>query len=261
MNLEKIIQTLIPNRMYKNLKNYKQKLRLYKYQGKGVICPVCSKEFKIFEPFGSPRRRNSKCPYCKSLERQRLLWKYLNEKTDYNLSGEKRNLLHFAPEIYFYQKFSRNERIVYFPVDLFPELYNYEGQTKVKKADIINLPFEDNYFDIILCSHVLEHVIDDAKAMSELFRVLKPGGWGIFQVPINYKEQVTYEDFSITSEAERTIHFGQHDHVRFYGKDFSIRLSKVGFKVKEDNYIQSMTPQEQFKFGLDKNEIVYFCSK
>ena len=129
------------------------------------------------------------------------------------------------------------------------------------KADILDLPFEDELFDFVLCNHVLEHIEDDAKAMSELFRVLKPGGIGIFQIPQDLSLDQTFEDSNITSPEERAAHFGQYDHVRIYGKDYFDRLRKVGFKVDEIDYSAQLSPDLVEKYCLAKGEILPVCTK
>ena len=116
-------------------------------------------------------------------------------------------------------------------------------------------------FNAIICYHVLEHIEDDSKAMAELFRVLKPGGWAILQTPIDDEREETFEDFSITSPKERKKIFGQEDHVRIYGKDYFKRLRKVGFDVTENTFIRKFNQSEIEKFVLDKNEKICFCLK
>ena len=127
--------------------------------------------------------------------------------------------------------------------------------------DITALEYPENHFDFILCSHVLEHIPNDTKAISELFRVLKLGGWGILQVPFEIDREKTYEDDSILSPEERKIAFGQYDHVRIYGLDYISRLSNVGFSVIKDLYIKSFNEKELFKYGFLPNEIIYKCYK
>ena len=116
-------------------------------------------------------------------------------------------------------------------------------------------------FDVVFCNHVLEHIIDDKKAMSELYRVLKPSGLGIFQIPQDLSLIKTYEDFSITSKEERKKHFGQYDHVRIYGKDYFDRLRDVGFKVEEVDYSKLLSEDLITKYCLVKGEILPVCSK
>jgi len=224
-----------------------------------VVCPLCNSEFNAFTPFGIIQRENARCPQCGSLERHRLLWLYLHKKKIVNILPNI-SILHFAPEKALYDYFSKNNSIQYIPCDIMPDKYNYNGHATVVKVDIINIPYDDNFFDIILCNHVLEHIQDDYKAMSELFRVMKKGGWGIFQVPMSHNNN-TYEDFSITSPQEREKAFGQLDHVRVYGKDYKKRLESAGFNVVEDNYVKSFSKRELFKYGLIDSEVIYLCTK
>ena len=130
-----------------------------------------------------------------------------------------------------------------------------------RKIDITDINFGNDYFDFIICSHVLEHVQDDRKAMSELFRVLKPGGEAILQVPTSKYNKKTFEDFSITSPEEREKYFGQKDHVRIYGKDYKNRLESVGFKVKLYDIKKDLSIQDIKKYGLNKEEILYIGKK
>jgi SAM-dependent methyltransferase len=216
-----------------------------------VICPICGSKYKEFDPFGVVERKNSKCCNCGSLERHRLQWLYLKTK---NLLNNKIKLLHFSPENCFYNIFSKIENIEYFPCSL-------SGEKTTIKVDIKDIPYKDNYFDAIICNHVLEHVDDDNLAMSELFRVIKKNGWGIFQVPINNNLDKTYEDLSITDPKIREIKFGQFDHVRLYGKDYKEKLEKAGFTVNQDNYAQTFSEENSYKFGISRSESIYFCTK
>ena len=251
----------------KNLPKFsvKQKYREYRkkrkqkiFKGNSVHCTICNSDYKEFAPFGNTKRKNAKCHNCGSLERHRLVWKYIQDK---ELINGPLKLLHFAPEKVFYTIFSEMSEIDYFPCDLHPNIYNYEGKTTVKKADITDIPFEDNYFDFILCNHVLEHIPNDALAMSELYRVMKPNGVGIFQVPIDYNRDKTYEDFSITSKKGRLKAFGRRDHVRWYGNDYKDRLANAGFEVMEDDFVNSFSKKKQFKYGFDSSEQIYYCEK
>ncbi len=112
-----------------------------------------------------------------------------------------------------------------------------------------------------MCYHVLEHIEDDLKAIFELYRILKPGGWAILQSPIDIEREKTYEDFTITTPAERKKVFGQEDHVRIYGRDYFLRLKKAGFKVTEEDFINRFNASEIKKLVLDKDETIFFCSK
>jgi len=127
--------------------------------------------------------------------------------------------------------------------------------------DITNINFEDNYFDFIICNHLLEHVKDDKKAMNELFRVSKQGGVAVLQVPISKHNMPIFEDFSITTPEEKEESFGQKDHVRIYGKDFQKRLENTGFEVNLYDIKKDLNIRNIEKFGLNKEEILYIGKK
>lgn len=245
---------IIVYRKYKKHKLYK------KIKGDNVYCPICRSSFKFFLSYGF-EGQEMMCHKCESLERHRLVWKYLCEKTNLYNETSKKRLLHFAPELFFYNIFSENKNIEYIPCDSNPEEYNYDGNILIQKVDITNIPFNENQFDVILCIHVLEHIPDDRLAMKELYRVIKKGGWGIFQVPVAYNIDVTMEDTNITSPKEREWAFGAKDHVRWYGKDYKDRLRSVGFSVTEDDYAKRLPSEDISRFGLCSSEMIYFCRK
>lgn len=234
-------------------------VRMKEFEGRGVVCPICQAEFEVFAPHGSPKRMNARCPSCGSLERHRLLWKYLNEKTGLNSRGKLR-VLHFAPEKAFYERLASRTNLEYYPADLCPDRY-HNPAVPVHKVDITAIPFEDDFFDVIICCHVLEHIPDDALAMKELRRVLKRGGWAVLQVPLDYGREKTYEDFSITTPEGRKEAFGQRNHMRWYGRDYKMRLDAAGFNVTEDDYVMKLPEHDIFRFGLNANEFIYFCTK
>lgn len=259
--MRKLIKKVTPKFLLNCYRDYCKKKQLKPYRGDKVYCPICNSKFNEFAPFGLVTRKNARCHTCGALERHRLLWKYLNERTNFFNTNKKIRLLHFAPEKVFYNIFSVSQNIEYNPCDLFPDSYEYGGKIKIIKVDIINIPFEENYFDVILCNHVLEHIPDDVLAMSELYRVMKKGAWAILQVPIDYNRDITYEDFSITTPEGREKAFGQNDHVRWYGRDYKERLEKVGFNVKEDDYVKSFSSEDLFQYGLIESELIYYCKK
>jgi len=259
--VKKIIKKIIPGFIRRQYRDFRNRKELLQYAGDKVQCPICNSKFNEFAPFGLVTRKNARCHTCDSLERHRLVWMYLKTETDFFTSSKTLRLLHFAPEKTFYDKFSVQPNIEYYPCDLFPEVYNFNGKVEIKKADITNIPFEDNYFDVILCSHVLEHIPDDRKAMLEIYRVMKNDGWAILLVPIDYNRETTYEDFSITGPEERLLAFGQSDHVRWYGRDYKDRLAENGFKVIEDDYIKNFSSGDLFRYGLIASELIYYCKK
>lgn len=222
-------------------------------KGNKYTDPIDGKSFRKFLPYGyGKQRENVLSPSTLSLERHRLLWLYLKNETPFFTSNFK--LLHFAPEQAFYNRFKKLNNIDYITTDI-------ESPLADVKADICNLPFKDNEYDFILCNHVLEHIKNDTKAMQELYRVLKPGGVGIFQIPQDLHRKVTFEDDSITDPKERAKIFGQYDHVRIYGRDYFDKLRGIGFIVDEVNYTTSLLEKEVEKYALAKGEIIPVCRK
>ncbi len=217
-------------------------------KGTNFTDPIDGKSFKTFLPYGyETQRNNALSPSTLSLERHRLLWLYLKNDTDF--FSAKHKVLHFAPEQAFYKRFRDMKNLDYVTTDLNSPLADV-------KADICNLPFKDNEFDVILCNHVLEHIPDDTKAMHELYRVLKPGGFGIFQIPQDLKREHTFEDNSITDKKERAKIFGQYDHVRIYGRDYFDKLRSIGFKVEEVDYTENLSQEDITTYCLAKGEII-----
>lgn len=224
-------------------------------KGNNFTDPIDGKSFSMFLPYGYGNQRNNVLsPSTLSLERHRLLWLYLQNETDFFTSKNKLKVLHFAPEQAFYKRFRKQKNLEYTTTDLLSPLADV-------KADICNLPFQDNTYDIILCNHVLEHIPDDKKAMQELYRVLKPGGMGIFQIPQDLSREVTFSDDTITDQKERAKIFGQYDHVRVYGRDYFEKLRSIGFKVTEEDYTTKITLELVEKYCLAKEEIIPVCYK
>ncbi|WP_425077746.1 class I SAM-dependent methyltransferase [Psychroserpens sp. S379A] len=217
-------------------------------KGENHTDPIDSKSFKTFLPYGySTQRNNVLSPSTLSLERHRLLWLYLKNETDF--FSAKNKVLHFAPEQCFLKRFKALKNIDYTTTDLLSPIADV-------KADICNLPFADNSYDVIFCNHVLEHIPDDTKAMQELYRVMKPGGFGVFQIPQDLNRETTFEDDSITDKKERDKIFGQYDHVRIYGRDYFDKLRRIGFKVEEVDYTASLSDADIHKYCLAKGEII-----
>jgi SAM-dependent methyltransferase len=222
-------------------------------KGDKVECPICENHFRSFLPYGTVKRRdNVLCPSCLSLERHRLLWLFLKAKTDF--FDRPQSLLHIAPEQCFYKLFRNQKNLEYLTADL-------ESPLADVKMDIHEMPFADNAYDVVLCNHVMEHVNDDAVAMKEIYRVLKPGGWAIMQVPLDHSRKETYEDASITSPEDREIHFWQKDHVRLFGLDYPDRLKAAGFTVEAVNLGDEIAPETRAKYRLMEGETIYWCKK
>jgi SAM-dependent methyltransferase len=225
------------------------------YKGDNVECPVCERSFRKFLSYGSEvaQRDNVLCPYDLTLERHRLMWLYLKDHSNF-LTADKLDVLHIAPEQCFHKRFKAQTNLNYLTGDLFSPLADIH-------FDLHSIPLEDNRFDVVFCNHVLEHVDDAHQCMSELYRVMKPGGWGIFQVPMDFSRDVTYEDASIVSPEDREKHFWQKDHVRLFGKDYPDWLRKAGFQVEE--FIQQSNYSENLidRYRLQKEEVLYIARK
>lgn len=243
----------VPRKYLQLASHYGLRVLAIFYRGNNVECPVCGSTFRKFLPYGRKSRPNALCPECLSLERHRLIWLYLKRKTDF--FDKPRKMLHIAPELSFMERFENLSHLEYITGDI-------ESPLAKVKMDIHDIPFEENTFDVIFCNHVLEHVESDIKALEEMQRVLKPGGWAILQVPFFYPlKEKTYEDESITSPSEREKHFGQDDHVRMYGLDYGQRLGSVGFKVIEDQIVFELEKDEVQRFALPKQEVIFRVEK
>lgn len=218
------------------------------------MCPVCDTGFRKFLPYGRINPRdNALCPNCLSLERHRLMWLYLKEKTPF--FDKNLDVLHIAPEACFIKRFEKIHGERYITADI-------ESPLAKVKMDIHQIPFGPGSFDVVLCNHVLEHVNDDIKAMNEMRRVLRPGGFAILQVPFfNPVPDVTFEDATITGKREREKIFGQDDHVRKYGKDYPARIRAAGLEPVEDPYVNQMDEAARKRFGLVKGEMIYLGLK
>ena len=244
----KFILNTIPRPLLISLSYIARPILIFFLRGNKFTDPIDGKSFKNFLSYGYEKQRdNVLSPSTLSLERHRLLWLYLQNETDF--FSAKKKVLHFAPEQCFLKCFRKLDNLNYTTTDLLSPIADV-------KADICDLPFEDNSYDTILCNHVLEHIPDDSKAMKELFRVLKPGGYGIFQIPQDLNRETTFEDNTITDKTERAKIFGQYDHVRVYGRDYFDKLRSIGFKVEEVDYTASLSTEEIEKYCLAKGEII-----
>lgn len=244
----------------------KQRVKLALHSGNKYQCPICGYNAKDLYPIGidisvlkekeviGAGLRNGGCYKCNSSDRERLVYTYLKEKINLFDKQKEIRILHLAPEKNLSKALFDLGYDNYVCGDLFTEGYSYPEY--VQNMNVLNIPFEDNYFDIILCNHLLEHVPNDTEAMKELFRVLKSGGKAILQVPISKNSDKTYEDFSITAPKEREVTFGQFDHIRIYGQDYTERLQSVGFKTERINI-----SKEYSNYGLNLDEDIFIGKK
>lgn len=263
MLIKKIIKKVTPKGVQPFLAEAFTQLRKIWYiaahRGVRFHCPFCKKSFSKMLPagldlpvlrekkvIGGGYRENATCPWCISGDRERQIYTYLKEEA---LIKPGMHLLHMAPELSLQNIFEKSD-IQYFSADIASPLAKF-------KMDILDIQFPDNFFDAVMCNHVLEHIIDDNRAMSELYRVLKPGGWAILQVPISLVLQKTFEDSTVTSPKDREKIFGQFDHVRLYGLDYKERLEKVGFKV----HLKKLSHAMNQNLGVSDEENLYFCRK
>lgn len=211
------------------------------YWGTAEVCPMCQSRVRTFLQNGSEipilrerkvvggiPRAGDRCPVCHALDRMRLMRMFLERETE--IATARRSVLHVAPELGLLQWFRRLPHLDYTGTDLSP--LRYRHVPNFVRADLTRLPFADGQFDIVVCSHVLEHVPDDAKAMSEIHRVTKPGGLALALTPLATDERPTDEDPQINDASEQERRFGQWDHVRLYHRDDLVhRLGQAGFEV------------------------------
>jgi SAM-dependent methyltransferase len=225
------------------------------YKGNAVECPVCERSFSKFLSYGSEvaHRENVLCPYDLTLERHRLMWLYLKDHSDF-FKAEKLAVLHIAPEQCFHGRFKTQGNLNYLTGDLVSPIADLH-------FDLHQIPLENDRFDVVFCNHVLEHVEDALQCMRELHRVMKPGAWGIMQVPQDFTRETTFEDPSITSPEDREKFYWQKDHVRLFGRDYPEWLKRAGFSVQEfkptDHYDVTLIQ----RMRLQEGEILYIVKK
>lgn len=227
------------------IKSWYQDRRQYSRKQLPRECPICGFE-GIFVNAGRPPRWGVRCPQCESRERHRLVYLYYQQAGIEPGKGLK--ILHFAPEMFFRNIMAGDSG--YTTADIAMKGVD-------RKENMQELTFEDESFDVVIAHHVLEHIPDDAKAMRELHRVLKPGGKAILSVPQNWSRQETFDDPQFNTEAERTAAYGTRDHRRYYGADFADKVRQVGFEMESFR----ASPQEEVKYSLARDEIIHIGTK
>lgn len=248
--LIKWILNHLPRTLLQRLAGWMMPLVGLWYRGNRYECPLCGRRYRKLLPYGYvTSRENALCPHCLSLERHRLLWLYLERET--TLFESLPQLLHIAPEVCLMRHLKPHYKSS-------PERYqtaDLESPLADLHFDIQQIPLADESFDVVICNHLMEHVEDDLRAMRELHRILKRGGWGVLLSPVDLQRATTFEDDSITDPKERTRIFGQYDHRRLYGNDFADRLRKAGFEVEDLDYAARLTPEERTHYALPEDHI------
>ena len=243
----------VPPQLEQCVRTARNFVRFARHRGVGRYCPVCEKSAKRFVPYGIPPREEACCIHCGALERHRMTWLYFQRETNL-FDGQTKRVLHIAPERQFEKLLRKRIGSGYLTADLL-------NPRAMIKMDITDIQYEEDSFDVVDCSHVLEHVDDDNKAMREFHRVLKPTGWAVLLVPLTV--ETTFEDPSVTDPRERLRLFGQDDHVRRYGPDFADRLRNAGFSVEVVEPQDFLTSSEisAMRIGVDIEDKIFLCTK
>jgi len=244
---------LIPRHYLQYISHFFLKIFSLFMRGNRFEDPINNITYRRLLPYGRLKsRKNALAPDSLSLERHRLMWLFLKQRT--NFFTEKLKFLHIAPEYCFIKLFKNMYNLNYITGDLISPWADI-------KMDVHDIPFDENTFDVVICNHVLEHVTDSHQVMTEFYRVMKPGGWGIFQVPIDINNPHTEENKNITDPKQREKLYWQSDHLRLFGLDYGKKLTAAGFKVTESDFINTISNDLVERFALPKGEIIYFCEK
>ena len=268
--LKTLAKAVVPKRfrllrysLYEQLRYYPD---LLSSLGRRLECPICGWRFRRMRPggfdypvlkekrvVGASYHRDEVCPRCLSNSRERLLFLYLRTRSDF--FSEPKQLLHLAPEPNLLKTFQEASNIKYITADL------YEPNV-MACIDVMQMPFQNDHFDVVICNHVLEHVSNDTRAMAELYRVLRPGGWAIMQVPIALAIETTIEDATATTEQRRIEVHGQRDHVRLYSQDDYVeRLKSTGFIVVIEEFVRTLAAADALRYALTPDEVIFVGHK
>ena len=250
-HLIRLILNIFPRKFLQRIASWAVPVAGLFYVGRGRECPVCGARYRRFMPYGYvTSREDALCPRCLSLERHRMIWLWLQRNTD--LFESHPRLLHIAPEVSLMRHFKRHykeHKARYTTADL-------ESPLADMHFDVQHIPMEARSIDVVICNHLLEHVVNDRIALAELYRILKPGGWGIMLVPEDRSRATTFEDDTITDAKERTRLFGQYDHRRVYGRDYDLRLAEAGFVVERIAVSDLLNPEERRRHAVGNDDLV-----
>lgn len=258
-HLIKLILNLVPRPVLQRVAEWIVPVVGLLYLGKGKQCPLCGCQRRKFLPYGYvTSRENALCPNCLSLERHRLLWLWLVRESDIGRGAMALpKMLHIAPEVALMRKFKKMYAST-------PDRYvtaDLESPLADMHFDVQQIPLEAESFDAVICNHIMEHVEDDGKALRELYRILRRGGWGVILSPVELEREKTFEDDTITDPAERTRIFGQYDHRRIYGRDYAARLREAGFEVYDIDYKNELSKAEQELYALPADHLYIVCKQ
>lgn len=251
--MKSLLKNIIGLQGRKKMRAVQASLRAVVYGlGNGVECPICGSTYSQFLPFNRP---NALCYTCKSLERHRLVYLYLKNKTNF-FEGEKR-ILHFAPEKCLHDVIRQYPNLKYETADLMTTFIDAIGVMPDHVMSVTDIQFADNTFDVVLCNHVFELVPDDLQGMREIYRVLRPNGYAIIQAAVNNSIPKTIETKDLEAEERKRI-AGSHQHIRRYGLDYKDQLSAAGFRVEISQYVRELDTK---RYGLMADEDIYVCWK
>ncbi len=242
------VKSVLPSPLLASALKVRNKAQALRYRGNAVACPICEGTYARFLPRNN--RPDAVCPGCYSLERHRMFWLYLQRCTD--LLSSSARVLHLAPETQLEQRFRALSNLDYHTADLLRKDVDY-------KLDVTGMDLPDESFDVILCSHVLEHVPDDRQAMRELRRVLRRTGWALLTAPVEDDREDTFEDWSVSTPEGRVKAFGQWDHVRRYGRNFPDLLREQGWDVEVKP--MPLSDDESKRFGIPEIEQRIYLSR
>ena len=253
-NIVALLTRFIPRTMLQRVAHLGMQSISWIYNGSKFEDPIDGRTYRKLLPYGRVRTRtNALSPHTLSLERHRALWIYLKEYTDFFSASYR--MLHMAPENCFIKRFKSIESLDYVTGDL-------DSPWADHHFDVHSIPFEDESFDIIMANHLMEHVDDDRAVLSEFYRVMKPGGWGVLQVPIDWTNPATEEDRSITDPVELERLYWQRDHLRLYGfEDYPSRLRDAGFTVEIVDMKDVLGSSRYDRYALGGEQWVFVVKK
>jgi len=239
--LKKIGHLLLPKKILEKHESFFRSIIAIKYSGANYECNICNFKMSTFPPSNGA---NKICPKCGCLSRTRKLWSLLETEVAH------KSILHFSPPKSISKKLKKIAKQNYITSD-------YEGEFQADKTyNIENIEVSSNSFDLIICYHILEHIENDSNAMSELYRILRPGGQCFLQTP--FKTGETFEDKNAKTPEERLKVYGQDNHVRIYSAiDLKRKLDKQGFSTQ----ILTFQEEENNKYGFKLNETILIAKK